>query len=224
MTINDIFKNDFIEQATGALSTLEILITLGIAFLVGAGIFFVYKKTFQGVMYSKTFNVSLVVLSLISATIIIGVTNNIVLSLGMVGALSIVRFRTSIKDPIDVVYMFWAIGSGIIAGAGLYLLCLVSFIFIGTVLYVFTNMDIRLEPYLLIMGYESKEAEERIFDLLDQSLDTYKVKSKTKVPSQFELTVEIRTKTDKSGIINDLDEIEGVNNVAMLSYDGDYAA
>lgn len=224
MTINDIFKNDFIEQATGALSTLEILITLGIAFLVGAGIFFVYKKTFQGVMYSKTFNVSLVVLSLISATIIIGVTNNIVLSLGMVGALSIVRFRTSIKDPIDVVYMFWAIGSGIIAGAGLYLLCLVSFIFIGTVLYVFTNMDIRLEPYLLIIGYESKEAEERIFELLDQSLDAYKVKSKTKVPSQFELTVEIRTKTDKSGIINDLDEIEGVNNVAMLSYDGDYAA
>ncbi len=224
MTINDIFKNDFIEQATGALSTLEILITLGIAFLIGAGIFFVYKKTFQGVMYSKTYNISLVVLSLISATIIIGVTNNIVLSLGMVGALSIVRFRTSIKDPIDVVYMFWAIGSGIIAGAGLYLLSLISFLFIAAVLYTFTNMDIRLEPYLLIMGYENKEAEEKIFELLDRALDGYKVKSKTKVPNQYELTIEIRTKSDRSSIINEIDEIEGVKNVAMLSYDGDYAA
>lgn len=199
-------------------------ITLMIAFFIGIGIFYVYKKTFEGVMYSKTFNISLVILSLISATIIIGVTNNIVLSLGMVGALSIVRFRTSIKDPIDVVYMFWSIGSGIIAGAGLYVLALISFVFIAAVLFSFKNMDIRQEPYLLIVGYEDAEAENAIFEALDGALNTYKIKSKTKVPQQYELTVEIRTRSDKSNLVNEIGEIMGVKNTAMLSYDGDYAA
>lgn len=224
MTLSDIFKNDFLEQTTGSLSVLEMSITLVIAFLVGAGIFYVYKSTFQGVMYSKTFNTSLVILSLISATIIIGVTNNIVLSLGMVGALSIVRFRTSIKDPIDVVYMFWAIGSGIITGAGLYVLAIISFVMIAVVLHFFMNMENRLEPYLLIVGYSDGGAEKVIYEKLDAALNNYKVKSKTKVPGQYELTVEIRTKSDKSNLVNDIDNIEGVNNVAMLSYDGDYAA
>lgn len=224
MTINDIFDNDFIEQTTGALSLLEMGLTLLIAFLIGMGIFYVYKRTFQGVMYSKTFNISLVILTLISATIIIGVTNNIVLSLGMVGALSIVRFRTSIKDPIDVVYMFWAIGSGIIAGAGLYVLAGISFIFIGVVLLSFSKVEVRLDPYLLIVGYSNSTAEAEIFGHLDKSLNTYKIKSKTKVPTHFELTIEIRSKTDKSNLVNDIDQIEGVNDVAMVSYDGDYAA
>ncbi len=224
MTINDIFKKSFIEQTTGALSIFEMLMTLGIALLIGIGIFIVYKKTFQGVMYSKTFNTSLVILSLISATIIIGVTNNIVLSLGMVGALSIVRFRTSIKDPIDVVYMFWAIGSGIIVGAGLYVLCIVSFLVIGAVLYFFMKVDIQMTPYLLIVGYEDTQAEEKIFETLNKELDLYKVKSKTKVPEAYELTIEIRAKKDKSYIVNAIDAIKGVERTAMLSYDGDYVA
>jgi uncharacterized membrane protein YhiD involved in acid resistance len=224
MTLNDIFKNDFIEQTTGALSMLEMLMTFMIAFLIGVGIFYIYKKTFQGVIYSKTFNISLVVLSLISATIIIGVTNNIVLSLGMVGALSIVRFRTSIKDPIDVVYMFWSIGSGIIVGAGLYVLGLISFMIIGLVLYFFNKVDVRLEPYLLIIGYDQKEAEDKIYHAMNSSLNQYKIKSKTKVPGRYELTVEIRTKVDKSSLVDDIDQIEGVSNVAMLSYDGDFSA
>lgn len=224
MTISDIFDNDFIEQTTGSLSILEMGITLMIALLVGIGVFYVYKKTFQGVMYSKTFNVSLIILALISATIIIGVTNNIVLSLGMVGALSIVRFRTSIKDPIDVVYMFWAIGSGIIIGAGLYVLAFLSFVLIAVVLYIFINADIKLEPYLLIIKYEDRNAENKLFDILDSQLNTYKIKSKTKVPSYYELTVEIRTKSDKSNLVNLIDDVTGVNNTAMLSYDGDYAA
>lgn len=223
MTVKDIFDNDFIEQTTGNLSILEISITLIIALVVGLGIFYIYKKTFQGVMYSKTFNISLVILSLISATIIIGVTNNIVLSLGMVGALSIVRFRTSIKDPIDVVYMFWAIGSGIIIGAGLYLLAFLSFGLIGIVLFVFTNVDIKIEPYLLIINYENREAENKVFDILSTEMNGYKIKSKTKVPSHYELTIEIRTKSDKSHLVNLIDDIVGVSNTAMLSYDGDYA-
>lgn len=224
MTIGDIFDNDFIEQTTGSLSLLEMSITLMIALLVGIGIFFIYKKTFQGVMYSKTFNVSLIILALISATIIIGVTNNIVLSLGMVGALSIVRFRTSIKDPIDVVYMFWAIGSGIIIGAGLYVLAFLSFVLIAVVLYIFINADIKLEPYLLIIKYQDRDTENQLFNILDSQLNAYKIKSKTKVPSHYELTIEIRTKSDKSNLVNLIDDVTGVNNTAMLSYDGDYAA
>lgn len=224
MTIQDIFKNDFIEQTTGAISSLEMFLTLGITLLIGIGIFYVYRHNFQGVMYSKSFNVSLVILTLISATIIIGVTNNIVLSLGMVGALSIVRFRTSIKDPIDVVYMFWAIGTGIITGAGLYVLSIVSFGFIALTLFLFNAIDITIEPYLLIVGYENKEAEAEVFKVLDLALDKYKIKSKTKTRQQFELTVELRTKSDKSTIVNEIDVIKGVTNTALLSYDGDYAA
>ncbi|MBN2794094.1 MAG: DUF4956 domain-containing protein [Clostridia bacterium] len=224
MTLNDIFKNEFIEQTTGALSMVEMVLTFMVAFLIGVGIFYIYKKTFQGVIYSKTFNISLVILSLISATIIIGVTNNIVLSLGMVGALSIVRFRTSIKDPIDVVYMFWSIGSGIIVGAGLYVLGILSFVMIGLVLIAFNRIDVRLEPYLLIIGYENKSAEQAIYEKINGALNQYKIKSKTKVPGRYELTVEIRTKIDKTSLVDELDQIEGVSNVAMLSYDGDFSA
>lgn len=224
MTINDIFKTDFIEQTTGALSLLEMSLTLILALLVGLGIFLIYKKTFQGVMYSKTFNTSLVVLSLISATIIIGVTNNIVLSLGMVGALSIVRFRTSIKDPIDVVYMFWSIGSGIIIGGGLYVLAIISFLLIGIVLYMFSHMDVHYNPYLLILSYNQASIEDGIYKILDKELKSYKIKSKTKIPDNYELTIEIRTKSDKTNLVNELDQLEGVKSVAMLSYDGDYAA
>ncbi|MDD4881729.1 MAG: DUF4956 domain-containing protein, partial [Gallionellaceae bacterium] len=106
MTISDIFTSDFLTQSTGDLTLLEIVLTLLLSFLLGLFIFFVYKRTFQGVMYSKSFNIALIALAMVSSTIIVGVTNNIILSLGMVGALSIVRFRTAIKDPIDVVYMF----------------------------------------------------------------------------------------------------------------------
>lgn len=224
MNIGDIFKKSFLEQTTGNISIFEMCLTLGIALLIGLMIFYVYKKTFNGVMYSKTFNVSLIVLSLISATVIIGVTNNLVLSLGMVGALSIVRFRTSIKDPIDVVYMFWSIGSGIIVGAGLYVLALVSFVFIAVILCYFNKKDIKLAHYLLIINYKSNDIESDIYKIINHSVNHYKIKSKTKTPSQYELTIELRTKEDQSQIVNEIDELEGIINVAMLSYDGDYAA
>jgi uncharacterized membrane protein YhiD involved in acid resistance len=224
MTINDIFKNSFIEQTTGDLSLLQMGLTLSVALLLGLGIFYIYKRTFQGVMYSKTFNISLVILSLISATIIVGVTNNLVLSLGMVGALSIVRFRTSIKDPIDVVYMFWAIGTGIIAGAGLYVLALLSFVMISAVLMAFSQVNIRLEPYLLILNYEESAIEPAIFDLVRKTAGRYKIKSKTTVPGNTELTIELKIKAEESSLVNELDTLDGVSSVALLSYDGEYLA
>jgi len=224
MTINDIFKNDFIEQTTGALSLLEMSLTLLIALALGLGIFWIYRRTFQGVMYSKTFNTSLVVLSLISATVIVGVTNNLVLSLGMVGALSIVRFRTSIKDPMDVVYMFWSIGSGIIAGAGLYVLAFVSFLLIAGVLLAFSSIHIKLEPFLLIVNFNEETDEVKMMESIQKTASRCKLKSKTRIPGNTELTMELKIKADDSDLVREIQEMTGVTRVALLSYDGDYIA
>ena len=224
MTFSDIFSSDFLTQIGGDLTGLQIALTLLLSFTLGLFIFFVYKRTYQGVMYSKTFNISLIGLSMITASVILAVTSNIILSLGMVGALSIVRFRTAIKDPIDVVFMFWAIAAGIISGAGLYLLAILSCLIIGIVLFAFSKVNIRYEQYLLILNYVNSKTEKFIFKTLSEAVGTYKIKSKTKTPNNYELTVEIRAKQDKTDIVNILSEYEGINNVAMVSYDGDYVA
>lgn len=223
-TFQDIFKNDFLTQAGESTSLLQVALMLLLSFALGLFIFYIYKKTFQGAMYSKTFNISLVALAMISSTVIMAVTSNIILSLGMVGALSIVRFRTAIKDPIDIVYMFWAISIGIMTGAGLWVLAVASSFIIGIVLYVFSKVNIKYEPYLLIIRYKSGNLEEKIFEQLEKEVGTYKVKSKIKSPDNFELTIDIKVKSDKSNIVNTLDTIEGISSVAMVSYDGDYAA
>ena len=224
MEITDIFTSDFLTQTTGKLTLLEILLVLGLSFLIGLFIFIIYRRTFQGVMYSKSFNIALIALAMVSSTIIAGVTNNIILSLGMLGALSIVCFRTAIKDPIDVVYMFWAIAEGIITGAGLFLLAVSSSIIVGIVLYIFSKINIKNEPYLLVVSYTDDETENMIFKILGEKIGAYKVKSKTKTPACYELTVEIRTKADKTKVVNILDMVSGVLSVAMVSYDGEYAA
>jgi uncharacterized membrane protein YhiD involved in acid resistance len=224
VSFSDIFKKDFLESAAGNLTAADIALTMLFSLLLGLFIFFVYRKTFQGVMYSKTFNVSLIALSMVSSTVILAVTSNVVLSLGMVGALSIVRFRTAIKDPIDIVYMFWAVGVGIIVGAGIYLLAFISSAVIGLVLYILSRASFRAEPYLLVIHYRGDETENLVFGILSEQLGLYRVKSKTKTPGCYELTVEIRAKSDKSNIVNRLDAVEGVTDVAMVSYDGEYAA
>ena len=224
MTWEDILGSDFLEQVSGNLTALDIVITLLLSFALGLFIFFVYRRTFQGVMYSKTFNIALIALSMVSSTIILGVTTSVALSLGTLGALSIVRFRTAIKDPIDVVYMFWAIAVGIITGAGLYLLGVLASAVIGVVLYLFSKFNIRYQPYLLVIHYATDESENRIFEMLSAKIGAYKVKSKNRTPNSFELTVEIRAKGDQCRVVNTLGALDGVTNVAMVSYDGEYAA
>lgn len=206
------------------LSAIQISATLFLSFAVGMFIFWIYKRTYQGVMYSKTFNVSLIALSMITSAVIMAVTSNIILSLGMVGALSIVRFRAAIKDPIDIVYMFWAIASGIIVGAGLYALAIMFAFTMGIIFFVFNKIRSNNEPMLLIANYEDGAIEEKLFKLLNEKIGTYKVKSKTKTRGGFEITVEIRSKKDNLAIVNQIDEMESVTNVAMIRYDGDFAA
>lgn len=224
MTFQDIFKNDFLTQTGENTSLIQVTLMLLLSFALGLFIFYVYKKTFQGAMYSKTFNVSLVALAMISSTVIMAVTSNIILSLGMVGALSIVRFRTAIKDPIDIVYMFWAISIGIMTGAGLWLLSVVSSLIIGIVLFIFSKINIKYEPYLLIVRYDDGNLEKIIYEQIEKTVGSYKIKSKIKSHDNFELTIDIKVKSDKSDIVNMLDAIEGISSVAMVSYDGDYAA
>ena len=222
MTFNDFIQGT--DLAGSSVSGLGMGATLFLAFALGLFIFWIYKRTYQGVMYSKTFNISLVALTMITASIIMAVTSNIILSLGMVGALSIVRFRTAIKDPMDVIYMFWAISVGIIVGAGLYMLAVVTSLILGIVMYAFSKMTWKNEPYLLIVNYSDITVEDALFKVINEKAGTYKIKSKTKAAENFELTVEIRSKKENTTLVNEIDGLANVRHTALISYDGEYAA
>lgn len=219
---SDIFKNNFLDTAVTDFSLVDVGLTLLISFLLGLFIYAVYKKTFNGVMYSKNFNISLVGMAMITTLVIMGVTSNIVLSLGMVGALSIVRFRTAVKDPIDIVYIFWAITAGIVTGAGLYLLSIFGSLLVGLMLIVFTSKTVREIPYMFVVNCSSSEAEKQLLGKLNAFVKKMNVKSKAVNATQgIELTIEVRLKNDNMDFVNQLAAIEGVNNVVLVSYNGE---
>lgn len=224
VSFNDIFKSSILEK-TSSFSIVDSLIGLLVAFLVGLFIYFVYKKTFSGVIYSHTFNISLIVMSMATALIIMGISSNVLLSLGMVGALSIVRFRTPIKDPMDIVYIFWAIVSGILCGAGFIPLVVIGSILIGAVLIIFIN-KIKIEnPYLLIVKYSDLNVENSIEHVVSESSRKYSVKSKSVMPGHdYEITYEIRVKEEDVGFINTISDMDAVKSAVMLSYDGNFTA
>lgn len=147
MNFNDIFKSNFLEKAVDV-SILDIILAMGLAFALGLFIFFVYKKTFAGVMYSVSFGVSIMAMTLITTLIILAVTSNIILSLGMVGALSIVRFRTAVKEPLDIAFLFWEISAGIVTGAGLFPLAIIGSVIIGLILLIFINKKKQIHHIL----------------------------------------------------------------------------
>lgn len=221
---SDIFKNSFLDNAVTNFSIVDVTMTLLVSFLIGLFIYTVYKKTFNGVMYSKNFNVSLVAMSMITTLIIMGVTSNIVLSLGMVGALSIVRFRTAVKDPMDIVFLFWAIAAGIVAGAGLYLLAIFGSLIIGVILVVFTNKTSSEIPYMVVVNCSDSNAEKSLLDQLHARVKKLNIKTKAIHGGEsIELTVEVRLKNDNTDFVNDLSKLEGVNDVVLVSYSGELA-
>lgn len=225
-TIKDILNMDTnMLESFQSFSMLDTALSLVAAFLIGMFIYYIYQKTYSGVLYSHSFNVSLVALVMITALIICGVTTNITLSLGMVGALSIVRFRTAIKDPVDLVFLFWAIAEGILCGASLLPLALIGCPLVGIFLLVFCNKKQRDNPYLLIMRLSDTALEEKIYGILEQSVRRMALKSKTVTGgSGNELIFEVRPKDGKSDFVNTISEIAGVESVVMVSYDGNYAA
>jgi uncharacterized membrane protein YhiD involved in acid resistance len=221
MTFNDIFKSSFLESIT-EFSVTDLLIGMAASLIIGLFIFVIYKKTFTGVMYSTGFALTLVGLSLVTTLVIMAVTSNVVLSLGMVGALSIVRFRAAIKEPLEIVFLFWAIAIGIVVGAGMIVLAVVGSVVIGVILIIFANRKIRDNPYILVLNCKDETSENTALDLLNESVNRYVVKSKTITPAGIELTAELRTKDATTAFVNRINDIPGIESATLVSYNGEY--
>lgn len=222
MTFNDIFKSSFLESVT-EFSALDTVIGLAAALVIGLFIFLIYKKTMTGVMYSNGFALTLVGLSLVTTLVIMAVTSNVVLSLGMVGALSIVRFRTAIKEPVEIVFLFWALAAGIVVGAGMIPLAVVGSAIIGVILLVFANRKVRNDPYILVLSCADEAAGSRAMQLLEQQAAHCTVKSMTVNESGVELTAEVRTKKDGStGFVSAVAALPEVRSATLVSYNGAY--
>lgn len=223
ITFMDIFKNSFTENFS-QLSISTIVLSLGITFILGLFIFYIYKKTYNGVLYTKSFNVSLLLISLVTCVVILAISSNVVLSLGMVGALSIVRFRTAVKDSMDLVYMFWAISIGIVNGAGLFLLGIIGSVIIALILIAMNKFDYNDNAYLLILNYDDSADEDKLLESIKTEAKKCKIKSKSFHNQQGELTLELRLKKENASFINSITKERGVSNVMLVSYNGDYTS
>ena len=221
MSYNDIFKSSFLENVS-AVSVMDMVLTILLSFAVGLWILLIYKKTCVTVMYSSSFGVTLLALTMITSVLILAVTSNVVLSLGMVGALSIVRFRAAIKEPLEIAYLFWSIAVGIILAAGFIPLAVIGSFVIGLVLFLFVNRKSHLNPYILVLRVNNHETEERARKLIDSHVTRAIVKSKTAQKGTVELNLDVRLKEDNTDFVNDLAEMEGVKSAVLVSYNGDY--
>lgn len=221
MTFKDIFKSSFLENIT-SVSVLDMAIALILAFAIGVFIFLIYKKTFSGVMYSSSFGVTLIALTMITTLVILAVTSNVVLSLGMVGALSIVRFRTAIKEPLDIAFLFWAIAAGIVLAAGMLPLALIGSLVIGVMILVFANKKSHVDPYIVVLSCDSAESEKAATSYLKDNVCKCKMKSKTAQQGNIEINLEIRLKDGNTDFINRLSEMNGVRSAVLVSYNGEF--
>ena len=221
MTFKDIFKSSFLENVA-SVSLLDMGIALALAFCLGLFIFMVYKKTFNGVMYSSTFGVTLIAMTMITTIVILAVTSNVVLSLGMVGALSIVRFRTAIKEPLDIAFLFWSIGVGIVLAAGMIPLAVFGSMVVGVTLLVFVNRKSYTHPYILVLRCDGQDSENAAKEYILPYVERSVVKSKTAQAGSVELNLEVRLKEDNTDFVNNLSQLEGVRSAVLVSYNGDY--
>ena len=220
-TFSDIFKSSFLDSVT-EFSPLDVLLGMLAALVVGLFIFVIYKKTFTGVMYSTGFALTLVGLALVTTLVIMAVTSNVVLSLGMVGALSIVRFRAAIKEPMEIVFLFWSIAGGIVIGAGMIPLAIVGSAIIGAVILLLANRKSRENPYILVLRCEGEQAEQAALTHLKEAAPRYAVKTKTVTADGIELTAELRTKGEDTAFVNRLTALHGVSSATLVSYNGEY--
>ena len=221
MTFKYIFKSSFLENVT-SVSLLDMGIALALAFCLGLFIFMVYKKTFNGVMYSSSFGVTLIAMTMITTIVILAVTSNVVLSLGMVGALSIVRFRTAIKEPLDIAFLFWSIAVGIVLAAGMIPLAVIGSVVVGVTLLVFVNKKSYTNPYILVLSCDGQDSENAAKEYMIPYVERSVVKSKTAQAGSVELNFEVRLKEDNTDFVNELSQLEGVRSAVLVSYNGDY--
>ena len=205
---------------SGTLNPLQVVITLLAALAIGAFLYFIYKKTFSGVVYSRSFNLSLIMLTMVSALVIMLISSNLTLSLGRVGALSIVRFRTAIKNPIDTVFLFWAVGEGLALGAGFMDVGIIGALVIGVVMVVVTTIKgNNTLPYLLILHFDDR-ASQQIKGLIRQ-LPKAHIKSKTVQRDGIELTIELRIRETETDFVDKFLRVPGVFDATLVAHQGD---
>lgn len=223
MNFVDVIKKSVVSQFTGTISVQSIILSLLTSFIISLFIIFIYKKTYSGVIYSKGFSLSVIMLALVTTLIIQTISSNITLSLGMVGALSIVRFRTAVKEPMDTGFMFWAITAGIMSGANLYLPSLIGSLLLGLLFYIAYIMGFKTNPkYLVILKYDSNIDES--IEKYIKSLPKYKLKSKSITKGIIELTFEMELNDKTRKIIDKLGEVEGMKSSSLISYQNDFGA
>ena len=223
MSFVDMIKKSVVAEFTGKISVDKVLLSLAIAFIIGIFIIYVYKKTYSGVIYSKSFSLCIILLTMVTSMIIRTISSNLALSLGMVGALSIVRFRTAIKEPTDTAFMFWGITAGIMSGAGLYLVAIIASVGIGVLYMVGYTMGFKTNrQFLFILKYEAS-SDKRIIDAF-KKLPKTKLKSKSIVKNTIELTFEVELKDDDTKILDDFKDIDGVVSASVISYQNDFGA
>lgn len=223
-TFSDILKDSFTDNFTSDIAISKIVITLMISFFVGLFIYMLYKRIFSGILYSKSFNVSLIGMTLITSMVIIAINSNLVLSLGMVGALSIVRFRTPIKDPTDLIFLFWAAAAGIVTGGGFFTLAIIGSVVVGLVLFVFVKKTSFETPYLLVINCDGDKSEEQVALKLKSLVKRFNVKQKSVTSGNVEMTVEVRLREQESLFVNEITALSGVKNAVLISYSGDYVS
>lgn len=221
MSFSDIFKSSFLQSVT-EFSVVDTFIGLLFALVIGLFILLIYRKVFAGIMYSTGFAMSLVGLTLVTTLVIMAVTSNVVLSLGMVGALSIVRFRTAIKEPMEIVFLFWSLAVGIVVGAGIIPLAVIGSLIIGIILVLFARYKFDKTPYILIVNCEDEEAEKNAVSLVGSSVDKYIVKSKTVNKAGIEITMEVRVKNSDTGFVNRVNDVKGISGATLVSFNGEY--
>lgn len=220
ITFDDIIRSGFQEQFSGRLDPLNVVVTLAISLILGVFVYFIYKRTFAGVMYSRSFNLSLIMVTMVTTLVMIPMSANIGLSLGMVGALSIVRFRTAVKDAIDTIYMFWSIAIGICLGANFYGIALLGSVVIGVVMVVATSIKRRgASPYLLILHHH-ESVTPQVRGLIKQ-IPGNRVKSRTVSRDGVEMTVEVRVRTEDAGFVDKFMKLDGMYDASLISYQGD---
>lgn len=223
MNILDLFGLDIYGLGTDQVLTIEQIVFIIIAvFLLSLVILFVYKRAYQTTVYNKSLAISIPIIAMIISVIIISVSSNIILSLGMVGALSIVRFRTAIKNPFDTVFVFWAVGLGVTAGAGLLTVAIASTLLIAVAIYALMMMEVFVQSYFLIIRCENKAMEESILDNVKEIYGKYSLRNKTIRNNTLDMTLEVRSKADKTTLMSQLSDVDGVTSVVLLSHQGDY--
>ena len=223
MSFMDMIKKSVISEFTGTITVDKILLSLVVAFIIGVFIVFVYKKTYSGVVYSKSFSLCVILLGMVTAMVIRTISSNLALSLGMVGALSIVRFRTAIKDPTDTVFMFWSITAGIMTGAGLYLVAIIASLGIGILYFVGYMLGFKAKhQYLFIIKYDGRIDDYIVKQI--KKLPKTKLKSKSISKNIVELTFEVELKDNETKILDAFKNVEGVTSVSVISYQNDFAA